>query len=194
VSAPARGRPRDPEVSEAILAAARRLLSELGFAGMSIEAVAAEAGVGKPAIYRRFTGKADLVTAVIDRALPPMTRPDRGGTEADLRWLFTRGLPEDAEGYLALIGGLMAERRRHPELIAAFRARILRPRRATVQSVIARGQERGDVRADLPAEALLDLIAGPILARAFAGAGTGPAWRRDAFEAWWRLVAVRPSG
>jgi AcrR family transcriptional regulator len=193
MTAPARGRPRDPEVSEAILAAARRLLSELGFAGMSIEAVAAAAGVGKPAIYRRFSGKADLVTAVIDRALPPMTMPDRGRTEADLRWLFTEGLPEDADAYLALIGGLMAERRRHPELIAAFRDRILRPRRAIVHAVILRGQQRGDVRADVSAEALLDLIAGPILARAFVGARTGPAWRREAFAAWWRLVAVPSS-
>ena len=159
---------------------------------MSMDAVAAEAGVGKPAIYRRFANKVDLVTAVIDRALPPMTMPELADTEADLRWLFEHALPEDAEAYLALIGGLMAERRSHPELIEAFRSHILLPRRAIVQAVITRGQERGDLRADLSAEALLDLVAGPILARAFAGANTGPGWRREAFAAWWRLVAVPP--
>jgi len=118
VSKAARGRPRDPQVSEAIIDATRRLLAEQGFARMSLDAVAGAAGVGKPAIYRRFRDKADLVVATIRTALPEMHRPQPGETHAELRALF-EGLPDEPESYVALIGGLIAEHRRHPELIEA---------------------------------------------------------------------------
>jgi hypothetical protein len=88
----------------------------------------------------------------------------------------------------------MAEHQRHPELIASFRERVLSPRRAIVQGLIERGQERGDVRADIDAVAALDLLAGPLLARVFAGLDTGPGWRREAFATWWDLIKERRDG
>jgi hypothetical protein len=100
------------------------------------------------------------------------------------------GLPPDAVGYTALIGGLIAEHRRHPELIETFRTALLLPRRATAISVIERGQSRGDIRDDAEPEMLLDMFAGPILARAFAGRDTGPEWRERALMLWWELVAA----
>jgi AcrR family transcriptional regulator len=186
-----RGRPRDEQVTTAILDATRELLARDGFAAMSMDAVAATAGVGKPAIYRRYRTKAELVTAAIDSALPPMEAPAGEDTEAGLRLLFVGRLPPDMDAYLTLIGGLAAERARHPELLAAFRERILVPRRALVEAAIAAGQARGDIRDDLPAVRLLDMLAGQILARAFAGADTGAAWRRQAFDHWWELVRSR---
>jgi AcrR family transcriptional regulator len=155
---------------------------------MTIEAVAALAGVGKPAIYRRFPDKVALVVAVIQSALPEMGMPDLGDTEAELRELFGEAMPPDADGYLTLIGGLISVQSRHPELIAAFRQHVLTPRRAIVEAAIARGQERGDIRADIPAVALLDMLAGPILARTFAGVDAGADWRREAFAFWWHSV------
>jgi AcrR family transcriptional regulator len=183
-----RGRPRDPEVDRALLEAALELLSERGFARMSIEAVAAQAGVGKPAVYRRYRDKADLVAAAIATQLPALEPPDLGDTEAELRAALAHALPADGDAYVALIGGLAAEYRHHPELVAAFRERVLGPRRGTVQALIERGQERGDIRPDIGAEALLDLLAGPFLARVFAGADTSLAWRARAFGIWWSLV------
>jgi AcrR family transcriptional regulator len=184
-------RPLDPTVDEAITRATLRLLTDVGFARMTIEGVAAAAGVGKPAIYRRYRHKADLVAAVIDRQLPGLDPGDLGNTEAELRFALTRGLPEDGPAYLRLIGGLIAEEERHPELIAAFRRSVLGPRRASVQALIERGQERGALRRDVDAVAALDLLAGPFLARVFAGADTGPAWREAAFAAWWELLSQR---
>jgi AcrR family transcriptional regulator len=64
-SARARGRPRDPAIDRAILDAALRLLAEQGYDGMSLEAVAGAAGVGKTTIYRRYPGKRELVVAAI---------------------------------------------------------------------------------------------------------------------------------
>lgn len=148
--------------------------------------MAEAAGVGKPAVYRRFRDKAELVAAAIGTQLPEMPAPDLGDTAAELRTVA--GFPPDAAAYVGLIGGLMAEHRRHPELIDAFRRTILWPRRALVLAVIERGQARGAIRGDLDAEVLLDLFAGPFLARVFAGADTGPAWWDRHFTTWWELI------
>jgi AcrR family transcriptional regulator len=158
---------------------------------MTVEAVAATAGVGKPAIYRRFPDKASLAAGVIARHLNPLEVPDLGDTRAELWLAVERGFPEDGPSYVRLIGGLIAEEERHPELIEAFRERILLPRRAIVQGLIVRGQRRGNIRAELDPEAAVDSLAGPFLARVFAGVDTGPAWRAEAFEIWWQSVEER---
>jgi AcrR family transcriptional regulator len=185
-------RPRDPNITEALLDAAAELVAERGFAGVSMEAVAARAGVGKPAIYRRFSNKTALVVAAIARALPVPEAPGpsaaNGDTRGVLRGLMDHGLPADGEGYVALIGGLMAEHRRHPELIEAFRTEILLPRRAIVAATVKAAQQRGDLRADLYPEAAIDLLAGPFLARIFAGLDVGPGWRDEMFERWWGIM------
>jgi AcrR family transcriptional regulator len=181
----------DPDVDDAIAAAALALLIERGFARMTIEAVAKAAGVGKPAIYRRFSDKAALVADVISRQLPVLEPPDLGDSRAELWRAVERGLPADGPSYVGLIGGLIAEQDRHPELINAFRERILLPRRAIVRSIIERGQTRGDIRHDIDPEAALELMAGPFLARVFAGLDTGPRWRKAAFTTWWEILRER---
>ena len=184
-------RPLDPQVGEAISSAALALLTEHGFARMSMEAVASAAGVGKPAIYRRFPDKAALVASVIDGQLPALDVPDLGDTRAELWQAMHEGFPADGPAYVGLIGGLIAEQTRHPELIEAFRRTVLLPRRAAVRELIERGQRRGDLRSDIPAEAALDLLAGPFLARVFAGLDTGPRWRKRAFDTWWDIIEER---
>ena len=141
---------------------------------MTMDAVAAEAGVGKPAIYRRYRDKAQMVASVVAEQLPVMEPPDLGDTRAEMLAMFTHGLPAEGLPYVALIGGLIAEHGRHPELIEAFRERVLLPRRAMVQSVIERGQARGDIRSDLDPVMGIDLLAGQFLARVFAGSTWGP--------------------
>jgi AcrR family transcriptional regulator len=181
----------DPGVDDAIAAAALALLIERGFARMTIEAVAEAAGVGKPAIYRRFSDKAGLVAHVISRQLPVLEPPDLGDSRGELWRAVEQGLPADGPAYVGLIGGLIAEQDRHPELIEAFRQYVLLPRRAIVRSIIERGQARGDVRGDIDPDAALELMAGPFLARVFAGLDTGPQWRRAAFETWWEILRER---
>ena len=184
-------RPLDPDIDDAIAAATLALLTERGFARMSMEAIAAAAGVGKPAIYRRFRDKAGLVASVIARQLPALDPPDLGDTRAELWQAVEQGFPADGAAYVGLIGGLIAEQERHPELIDAFRRSVLLPRRETGRALIQRGQERGDLRRDIDPEAALDLFAGPFLARVFAGLDTGPRWRRKAFATWWDIVKER---
>jgi AcrR family transcriptional regulator len=181
----------DPAVDDAIAAAALALLTQHGFAGMSMEAVARAARVGKPAIYRRFSDKAALVTAVIARQLPAMDVSDLGSTRDELWRAVEQGLPRDGPAYVRLIGGLIAEEERHPALIDAFRRHVLHPRREAVCSLIERGKERGDIRADVDPERALDFLAGSFLARVFAGIDTSPRWRRTTFETWWQIFRER---
>jgi AcrR family transcriptional regulator len=169
------------------------VLTEVGFARLTVERVADVAGVGKPAIYRRFGDKAALVVHVISLRLPLLEPPDLGDTRAELWRAVEHGLPADGPSYVGLIGGLIAEQDRYPELIDAFREHVLLPRRAIVRAIVERGQARGDLRADLEPEQALDLMAGPFLARVFAGLDTGPAWRAAAFETWWDILRERPN-
>lgn len=179
----------DRSVDDAIAKATIALLADQGFGAMTVEAVAAKAGVGKPAIYRRYSDKATLVTAAIaGQQLPDLEVPDLGNTRAELWTAMEKGFPQDAPAYVRLIGGLIAEEGRHPELIAAFRTNILSPRRATVRALIERGQARGDVRSEINPTHALDSLAGPLLARTFAGIETGAQWRRSNFETWWNNI------
>jgi AcrR family transcriptional regulator len=185
-------RTQDQTVTDAITRATLEQLNRNGFAGMSIGSVAEAAGVGKPAIYRRFESKADLVAAVVSTQLAEMVVPDLGDSRAELWHAMSHGFPADGDAYVSLIGGFMAESQRHPELIEAFRIHVLLPRRATVLGLIERGQRRGEIRRDIPGVAALDLLAGPLLARVFAGDPTGPSWRKQSFAVWWDLVRERP--
>ena len=184
-------RPQDPAVTDALLAATRELLAERGVAGVSIAQIAERAGVGRPTVYRRYAGKTELVMAAIRAALPNLS-PPRGRTpRARFRCLMDEAFPPEPEAYLGLIGGLMAERLRHPELIAAFREQILLPRREIGLAAIAEAQRAGELRGDLAPEDAVDLLAGPLLARTFAGLDVGPLWRDRAFANWWSNVRAR---
>jgi AcrR family transcriptional regulator len=116
------GRPRDASRDVVILDTALRLLVEVGYDQLSIELVAAEAGVGKSTIYRRFSGKAALVAAAVDRRraqTPPDVRADdsRDALLATLRWLAR----QIAEQELGLLDATFAGMRNDPELAAQMR-------------------------------------------------------------------------
>jgi AcrR family transcriptional regulator len=158
---PARGRPRDPERDAAIFDAALSLVAEVGYDRMSIDAVAARAGVSKPTIYRRCPeGKAQLVVqAVLARhdEKPPM--PDTGSLRGDLLAMVTRictGISEDSK----LAVGLTTQLRSSDELCAIFREHVVAAERARWALLLARAAERGELRGR-PSELFVDV--GPAL-------------------------------
>ena len=116
---PKPGRPRDPEVDRAILQATLKLLTDRGYAGMSIEGVASAAGVGKTAIYRRFPSKAELAAAAIGslrESWGPL--PDTGSARSDIVEMLTKVQATLAHGLgFAIFGALLVEERRNPELL-----------------------------------------------------------------------------
>lgn len=165
-----RGRPRSPEVDTEILRAALRIMGRSGYAGMSIEEVAAEAEVSRPTIYLRYAGKAELATAALafwrTRGRPEETGRTREDLIARLEH-FRRGV-ERPFG-MAMIGSVLAEEHNTPELLALFRERIVRPRRKEVREVLEHARERGELKSDADLDAVVNMLVGSYYARHLAG-------------------------
>jgi AcrR family transcriptional regulator len=140
------GRPPSPQADRAILETTRRHLAERGYAGMSIAGIAEDAGVGRPTVYRRYRDKADVVAAAIAFMPAPETPPDTGSARSDLQALL-EGAARSID--LSLVGTLLVEERRHPELMQRFRERTLRPHTSLIAEALERGRRRGEVRTDL---------------------------------------------
>lgn len=154
------GRPRSVEADRAILRAAVDLLAEDGYGGVTMEGVAARAGVGKATVYRRWPSKSalvvDAVTACRESGSPP---PDTGSARDDLV-AFVRGFMHHLRTSDAarVMPALVAELSRHPELATTFREGFVQPRRARVREAVRRGVERGELRADLDPELVADAV------------------------------------
>lgn len=164
---PRAGRPRDPLVDRSILHATLRVLTDRGYAGTSIEQVAVAAGVGKTAIYRRYASKAELIAAALgslQAALGPL--PDTGSAHGDMVEMLFKAHVAFARGPgFSMLGALLVEERRNPELFELFRERLMRPRRNDAMKLLQRGVERGEIRADADLESAIHAMVGSILAR-----------------------------
>jgi AcrR family transcriptional regulator len=162
-SAPLRrrsGRPPSAAADRAILETARRQLIERGYAGMSIAGIAEEARVGRPTVYRRYRDKADVVAAAIEVLPAPGAPPDTGSARSDMLELL-EGAARSID--LSLVGTLLVEERRHPELMERFRHRTLRPYTALVAGALERGERRGEVREDLAPTLAAEVVLGAFL-------------------------------
>lgn len=161
------GRPRDPRADRAILQATLELIAERGVHEFLTEDVAARAGVGKGAIYRRYRSKEELVTAAVAALVrEEIAVPDTGSTRGDLLALMR----EAVELYRSSLPGrlmpkLIGAMADNPELARAVRDRFLAVRRSALSEVLRRGVERGDLRPDLDLELALDVLGGPLFYR-----------------------------
>jgi AcrR family transcriptional regulator len=176
------GRPRDPELDAAILVAAGRLFGERGYAGMSLEAVAAAAGTTVPSLRRRYRDKAQLAAAVIGslrvEVLPADTPSPRDHALAILE-NFRRNL--DAVPAMAILGSLLAEEARHPELLELFKTRLVEPRRAVLREALAAGglSESADL------DALTSMLIGSFYGRYVTLAGIPDDWPARVLNTIW---------
>jgi AcrR family transcriptional regulator len=162
------GRPRDARHDQTILDATLAILLEEGYRGVTIEGVAARAGVGRPTIYRRWPSKPAVVVAALvqsDRLALPA--PDTGSLRNDLitvqRHQVERMNSPDARRVTA---GLIADLADDPELADTYVSQFLAPRRATVWEVLSRGVDRGELDADVDFAFVYDLLVGPLFMRA----------------------------
>jgi AcrR family transcriptional regulator len=154
-----RGRPRSAEAEQAILNATLRMLGTQGVAGTTIEGVAAEAGVGKTTIYRRWPTKTDLILAAISDLVPPGDPPDTGTMAGDMAALAeTQQRRLAGSGLSGIVPRVLAESMSDPELHEDFVDRVVNPFRELLRLFIERGIERGELRPDLEVEPLVDLL------------------------------------
>jgi AcrR family transcriptional regulator len=167
------GRPRNPALDPAILSAAARQLGELGYARMSLESVAAAAGTTVPSLRRRYQNKAELSAAVIVSLRveePPVSAPTPRAHALAILENFYRNLL--ATPALAILGSLLAEEERHPELLDLFKTRIAEPRRALLRQALA----AGDLPDSADLDALTSMLIGSFYGRYVTVAGIPDDW------------------
>lgn len=157
-----RGRPRSQEADHAILTATVDLLAERGLAAMSIEEVAARAGVGKTTIYRRWPSKGLLaLDAFVDSFREEQPLPDTGTLRGDLLsalHAWVRAVTQTAMG--PMLTGLIAEAQHDPELRGAWRDRVLEPLRQQHRVMLDRAIARDEIAASVDRDVVLDLFFG----------------------------------
>jgi AcrR family transcriptional regulator len=182
----ARGRPRDERLDAAILAAAERQLREHGYAGMSLESVARDAATTVPSLRRRYGCKAELAAAVVDSLrIEPLPLPDGPPRERTLAILenFQRNLDRDHS--MALLGTLLAEESRTPELLNRFRSRLVSARRAVLTEAIKAGIRTGELPADTDPDVAVNALLGSFYARYIALGRIPRSWPRRALQQIW---------
>ncbi|WP_316520918.1 TetR/AcrR family transcriptional regulator [Kitasatospora brasiliensis] len=162
-----RGRPRSEAAEQAIFTAVVDLMSAgTAMSELTIEGIAAAAGVGKATIYRRWPNKEALLVDVVGKLEAPMPEPTGQGARADLiatiDHMRRRGLAKRTRWVLkAALGQLHTL----PELHNAYRERVIKPRREAALDVVRRAVAEGVLRDDLDVDLLGDLLMGPILYR-----------------------------
>jgi AcrR family transcriptional regulator len=159
------GRPRSEKAERAILEATLDLLGEgMGVSELSIEAIAAKAGVGKTTIYRRWTNKEDLVADALATLKAPPPPVAGESVREDLITLLDAMRAESAHVRTRCVMNVaMSESDRYPELFEKFRKLAIEPRRAAMHAVLLRGVETGELRADLDAELAMGIMTGTMM-------------------------------
>ncbi|HEX6312254.1 MAG TPA: TetR/AcrR family transcriptional regulator [Acidimicrobiia bacterium] len=174
------GRPRSTTADQAILDAALELFAELGYEGLSVEAVAGRAEVSKATIYRRYPSKSDLViaacTAVSDQVREPA---DTGSLRGDVEVIvgnICRMLTTTVNG--RLLPQMVAEAARNPEFKAAKEEFVARRRRVCLEA-LGRAADRGEISSAVDVESFADLVTAPLFYRHLVSGGSlGSAFQR----------------
>src|SRR3954447_15591369 len=143
------GRPRDPHIDAALLDATVAELDRSGYVGLTLEAVARRAGTTKPAIYRRWPTRQQLVLSALGGRLGAAKAPDTGCTLCDLDECLKVFVAAFRRMPPGVIGPLFAECAGDRDLRAAFMTTLFDPPRAAVRDTLERALARGDLRSDV---------------------------------------------
>ena len=164
---------RNEQARLAVLHAADDLLAERGFAGLTIEGIAARAGVAKQTIYRWWPSKVDvLLDTLIDDSRESLAVPDTGSAIEDARRYLralARFLTQDPAGQVLL--ALIGEAQHDAAMARVFHHRYLDPQRRAERAMLARGVASGELAAGLDVDRALDSLSGPLLYRAMVTGG-----------------------
>lgn len=160
------GRPRSERAEKAILEATLDLLAEeAGVAGVTIEAVAARAGVGKTTIYRRWPNKERLIIdamASMKAPVPALT----GGSVRDDLVAQAQAVRPGNDPRSDCLWNIFGSATKHPELARQFHVEVIEPRRERMRSIFRRGIETGEIDPGVDIEVAIAMIVGAISIRA----------------------------
>jgi AcrR family transcriptional regulator len=165
VPASGRGRPRDRTLDARILDQVLDLLASHGYAGLTLDELAARSGVAKTTILRRWPSKAAVAAAGVERvALQSVDVPDSGTLRGDLHALLHGAVDTFVRGRGQFVPRLLREAGHHPE-IADLLFTVIHTRRQAYRRVLALAIARGELAPSGDHELLIDLLIGPIWTR-----------------------------
>lgn len=158
------GRPRSLQSHQAMLQAALELLAEVGFDAMSIDAIAARAGVGKTTIYRRYTSKEELVADAIESVRQDVVIPDTGSMWGDIDALIESAAqitftPLGKKTVAMIINSAS----NNSQFARIYQEKYLQPRRDAFAVVLERAKARKEISVDLEPGIVFDMISGIML-------------------------------
>jgi AcrR family transcriptional regulator len=160
------GRPRSERAEQAIIDATIEALGENGIDGVSCEDVASRAGVGKATLYRRWSGKEDLLIAAFAAMRRQLPEPRGESVRDDLvAMLAVVAADNDDPRYAQQFALFHGAGERYPRLVARYRERVVEPRRESIREVLRRGIETGELRPDFDVEVAMLLLTGAVMAR-----------------------------
>ena len=156
------GRKRNPLIEPRVFAGAIRVYAREGWGGFTFDAVAREAGVGKPAIYLRWSSREELLVAAIETLDYPMAR-DCGSVRADLldysrQWVEWYGHDER----VLAIRRVSYDRRNNAALQVLHRDRITGPRTEAAREITRRAIRRGEIAPTVRSSTVVDLLVGAL--------------------------------
>jgi AcrR family transcriptional regulator len=160
------GRPRSPEVHGAILDASIALIRDVGYDAVTMEGIAARAGVGKAALYRRWPSKEALVVEALGRLLATIPTPDTGTLAEDVRLVMRANLgmyADPASGLL--LSGLVAAMARSKPIARAVREGFVAARHDALRTALARAVARGELRDDADLDLVVEMLNAPLFYR-----------------------------
>lgn len=160
------GNRRNPHTHKAIIEATLSLLNTVHYHALTIEAVAAEAGVGKATVYRWWPSKGALVAEAISSTFTVTDPPDTGDLRADLlsaASISVHSYSSNPGGILitALATDLVAD----PDLLESFIANFIRPRRTMLHKLLQRAIDEGLIAPGIDPELIMDMWAGSVVYR-----------------------------
>jgi AcrR family transcriptional regulator len=165
------GRPRAAATERDITRAAREVLAEQGLGGLTMEQVAARAGVAKTTVYRRWPSKVELAVHAVAVTFDTLDTGDKGSLSADMRAGIDEAArllrdPSTGGAYAALL----AESARDPEGVGAVvRAQLSTRLHALVATAVERAVARGEIRPEMAdVDLLADVVVGAVLHRSLA--------------------------
>lgn len=183
---PSRGRPRNAAIDTTILSVAVSHLARFGYEGMSLTAIAEEAGTTRQALYRRWPTKADLATA----AIASLSRAEERLPTDDAFGDLVREVAAFQEGVSRPNGiqmvGLMLLGSTDAQLVDLYRRRIVIPRRSRLLAILQRAQEAGAIPAEADIELGVNALVGSWYARELSGEPIPAEWPRRAAGLVWR--------
>src|ERR1700723_425829 len=160
------GRPRIEQPRLSILRSTLQLLGKNGFSELTIEAVAAHAGVGKATVYRWWSNKAALIAdAFASSTTRKLHFPDTGSVRTDMSQQMRQLVKILLSRRGRIVSAMLGAGQSDSNLIAAFRERFLKPRRQEAYATLRRGVLRGQLGKNVDMNLILDSLYGPIYMR-----------------------------